>query len=110
MSVSGTKEINFRVRLESGKKLRLAVRNIVADSYSDMLYLALGIAESFLYDVFSKIEGYKILDHDTDCDYFYDYLSQIQGWQDGNGFITSYRGRKSYVDIEKLREETKKLR
>lgn len=105
MPVSGTKEINFKVRLESGKTLQLAVRNIIADKYSDMIYLALGICESFIYDTFAKIESYKINECDTQCDYFYDYLREdVEGWQDGQGFVSSYKRRGRHVTIPKYEE------
>lgn len=95
--------IAFTVRLESGKALRLEVRNLVADSYSDMMYLALGIVEAFIYNVYAKIESYDLLDHFTDCDYFYDYLGNIEGWQDSTGFISSYKMRGKHVEFTEPR-------
>lgn len=103
--VSGTKEIKFKVQLLSGKTLELAVRNIIADKYSDMIYLALGITEAFIYDIYAKIETYTVNEYETECDYFYNYLSDIEGWQDGTGFISSYKKRGHYVNIDKYTEE-----
>ena len=95
--------IAFKVRLESGKTLTLQVRNILADSYTDMMYLALGIVESFIYNVYAKIESYELMDHLTDCDYWYDYMLDVEGWQDSTGFISSYKMRGKHVEFTEPR-------
>ena len=95
--------IAFNVKLESGKTLRLEVRNLIADSYSDMMYLALGIVEAFIYNVFAKIESFDLLDHFTDCDYWYDYMLDVERWQDSTGFISSYKMRGKHVEFTEPR-------
>lgn len=92
------KAVNFTVKPLNGKEIVCQVRNILADTFEECMYEAMGATAIFMYKANHKITGYTMLKDYMPCDYYIDMFNQHLGWSDDFGTVTSFANRSHYVE------------